>query len=53
MRASDMHGVVAKLQVALRVMVHQQCDGYDLFKATMDELRATRCPSCGALTCQR
>ncbi len=52
-RARDMHGVVAKLEVALRVMVHQQGDGYDLFKATMEELRTARCPSCGALVCQR
>ncbi len=52
-RASDMHGVVAKLEVALRVMVHQQGDGYDLFKATMEELRIARCPYCGALVCQR
>lgn len=52
-RASDMHGVVAKLEVALRVMVHQQGDGYDLFKATMEELRTTRCPNCGAPVCQR
>ncbi|AYV45572.1 hypothetical protein CFHF_16815 [Caulobacter flavus] len=52
-RASDMHGVVAKLEVALRVMVHQQGDGYDLFKATMEELRTARCPYCGALACRR
>lgn len=52
-RASDMHGVVAKLEVALRVMVHQQGDGYDLFKATMEELRTTRCPNCGAPLSQR
>jgi hypothetical protein len=52
-RASDMHGVVAKLEVALRVMVHQQGDGYQLFKATMDELRTARCPNCGSLVCQR
>ena len=47
-RAGDMDGVVAKLEVALRVMVHQQGDGYDLFKATMEELRTARCPNCGA-----
>ncbi|OYX03004.1 MAG: hypothetical protein B7Z12_10915 [Caulobacter vibrioides] len=52
-RASDMHGVAAKLDVALRVMAHQQGDGYDLFKATMEELRTARCPSCGAPVCQR
>lgn len=52
-RASDLHGVIAKLEVALRVMVHQQGDGYDLFKATMDELRTARCPNCGAPVCQR
>lgn len=46
-RASDIHGVVAKLEVALRVMVHQQGDGYELFKATMEELRTARCPHCG------
>jgi len=51
--ARDMHGVVAKLEVALRVMVHQQGDGYDLFKATMEELRTARCPNCGAPVCQR
>ena len=52
-RAIDMHGVAAKLEVALQVMVHQQGDGYDLFKATMDELRTARCPTCGAPVCQR
>lgn len=52
-RANDMHGVVAKLEVALRVMVHQQGEGYDLFKATMEELRTTRCPNCGAPVCKR
>lgn len=52
-RATDMHGVAAKLEVALRVMVHQQGDGYDLFKATMEELRTTRCPNCGAPVCKR
>ncbi|WP_184715249.1 hypothetical protein [Caulobacter sp.] len=52
-RANDMHGVVAKLEVALRVMVHQQGDGYDLFKATMEELRTARCPNCGAPVCKR
>jgi len=52
-RASDLHGVVAKLEVALRVMVHQQGEGYDLFKATMEELRTTRCSNCGAPVCQR
>lgn len=52
-RASDMHGVAAKLEVALRVMVHQQGDGYGLFKATMEELRTARCPNCGAPVCQR
>jgi hypothetical protein len=51
--ARDMHGVVAKLEVALRVMVHQQGDGYDLFKATMEELRTARCPNCGAPICKR
>lgn len=51
-RASDMHGVVAKLEVALRVMVHQQGDGYDLFKATMEELRTTLCSNCGASICK-
>ncbi|RRN62185.1 hypothetical protein [Caulobacter sp. 602-1] len=52
-RARDMHGVAAKLEVALQVMVHQQGDGYDLFKATMEELRTARCPNCGAPVCQR
>jgi len=52
-RADDMYGVVAKLEVALRVMVHQQGDGYDLFKATMEELRTARCPNCGAPVCKR
>ncbi len=52
-RASDMHGVAAKLDVALRVMVHQQAKGYDLFKATMEELRTTRCPNCGSPVCKR
>jgi len=52
-RANDMHGVIAKLEVALRVMIHQQGDGYDLFKATMDELRTARCPNCGAPVCKR
>jgi hypothetical protein len=52
-RATDIHGVVAKLEVALRVMVHQQGEGYDLFKATMEELRTARCPNCGAPVCQR
>ncbi|USQ96121.1 hypothetical protein [Caulobacter sp. RL271] len=52
-RANDMLGVVAKLEVALRVMVHQQGDGYDLFKATMDELRTARCPNCWAPVCKR
>lgn len=52
-RANDMHGVVAKLEVALRVMVHQQGDGYELFKATMEELRTARCPNCGAPVCKR
>ncbi|WP_395444136.1 hypothetical protein [Caulobacter sp. UC70_42] len=52
-RAIDMHGVAAKLEVALQVMVHQQGDGYDLFKATMDELRTARCPNCRAPVCQR
>jgi hypothetical protein len=52
-RANDMHGVAAKLEVALRVMVHQQGDGYDLFKATMEELRTARCPNCGAPVCKR
>lgn len=52
-RANDMHGVVAKLEVALRVMVHQQGEGYELFKATMEELRTARCPNCGTSVCQR
>lgn len=52
-RASDLYGVVAKLEVALRVMVHQQGDGYELFKATMEELRTTRCPNCGGPVCKR
>lgn len=52
-RANDMHGVVAKLEVALRVMVHQQGDGYELFKATMEELRTARCSNCGAHVCKR
>jgi len=52
-RATDMHGVAAKLEVALRVMVHQQGDGYGLFKATMEELRTARCPNCGAPVCKR
>ena len=52
-RARDLHGVVAKLEVALQVMVHQQGDGYDLFKATMEELRTARCPNCGAHVCKR
>lgn len=51
-RARDMHGVVAKLEVALRVMVRQQGDGYELFKATMDELRTARCPHCGSPVCK-
>ncbi|AZS22315.1 hypothetical protein [Caulobacter sp. FWC26] len=53
MHASDLHGVAAKLEVALRVMVHQQGEGYDLFKATMEELRTARCPNCGAPVCKR
>lgn len=53
MHASDLHGVAAKLEVALRVMVHQQGEGYDLFKATMEELRTARCPNCGAPVCNR
>jgi len=52
-RAREIYGVVAKLEVALQVMVHQQGDGYDLFKATMDELRTARCPNCGAPICKR
>ncbi|UAL11691.1 hypothetical protein [Caulobacter segnis] len=52
-RAHDMYGVVAKLEVALQVMVHQQGDGYDLFKATMEELRIARCPNCGVPVCKR
>ncbi len=52
-RARDIYGVVAKLEVALQVMVHQQGDGYDLFKATMEELRTARCPNCGAPVCKR
>lgn len=52
-RARDIYGVVAKLDVALQVMVHQQGDGYDLFKATMEELRTARCPNCGAPVCNR
>ena len=51
-RARDLHGVVAKLEVALQVMVHQQGDGYDLFEATMDELRTARCPHCGSPVCK-
>ncbi|OYW27132.1 MAG: hypothetical protein B7Z44_13395 [Caulobacter sp. 12-67-6] len=50
--ARDLHGVVAKLDVALQVMGHQQGDGYDLFKATMDELRTVRCPHCGSPVCK-
>lgn len=50
--ARDLYGVAAKLEVALQVMVHQQGDGYDLFKATMDELRAARCPHCGSPVCK-
>jgi len=52
-RARDLHGVATKLEVALQVMVHQQGDGYDLFKATMDELRTARCPNCGTPVCKR
>ena len=52
-RANDLRGVIAKLEVALRAMVHQQGDGYDLFKATMEELRTAPCPSCGAPVCKR
>lgn len=52
-RAGDIYGVAAKLDVALQVMAHQQGDGYDLFKATMDELRTARCPNCGAPVCKR
>ncbi len=52
-RARDINGVAAKLEVALQVMVHQQGDGYELFKATMDELRTARCPNCGAPVCKR
>ena len=52
-RARDMYGVAAKLEVALQVMVHQQGDGYDLFRATMEELRTARCPNCGAPVCKR
>lgn len=52
-RARDIYGVAAKLDVALQVMVHQQADGYDLFKATMDELRTARCPNCGSPVCKR
>lgn len=51
-RAHDMYGVVAKLEVALHVMVHQQGDGYELFKATMDERRTARCPHCGSAMCK-
>lgn len=51
-RAGHMDGVVAKLEVALRVMAHQQGEGYDLFKATMEELRTARCPNCAALVCK-
>ena len=53
LRATDIYGVVAKLEVALRVMVHQQGDGYDLFKATMEELRTARCTNCGVPVCKR
>ncbi|WP_299015269.1 hypothetical protein [uncultured Caulobacter sp.] len=49
--ARDLQGVIAKLEVALKVMVHQQGDGYALFKATMDELRTARCPRCASLIC--
>jgi hypothetical protein len=52
-RTRDMYGVAAKLEVALQVMAHQQGDGYDLFKATMEELRTARCPNCGAPICKR
>lgn len=52
-RARDIYGVAAKLEVALQVMVHQQGDGYDLFKATMDELRTARCPNCWTPVCKR
>jgi hypothetical protein len=52
-RARDIYGVVAKLEVALQVMALQQGDGYELFKATMDELRTARCPNCGAPVCKR
>ncbi len=50
--ARDLQGVIAKLEVALKVMVHQQGDGYVLFKATMDELRTARCPRCASLVCE-
>jgi len=52
-RAVRNSSIVAKLEVALRVMVHQQGEGYDLFKATMEELRTARCPNCGAPVCKR
>lgn len=52
-RAREIYGVAAKLEVALQVMVHQQGEGYDLFKATMDELRTARCPNCGVPVCKR
>ena len=51
-RASDIYGVAAKLEVALQVMVHQQGDGYELFKATMEELRTARCMQCGSPVCK-
>ncbi|OYW99293.1 MAG: hypothetical protein B7Z12_18350 [Caulobacter vibrioides] len=44
---------IDRLGVALRVMIHQQGDGYDLFKATREELRTARCPNCGAPACKR
>ncbi|PXA77567.1 hypothetical protein DMC25_23095 [Caulobacter sp. D4A] len=51
LRSSELKGAVAKLEVALQVMIHQQGDGYDLFKSAMVDLRITRCPNCGTPTC--
>lgn len=51
LRAHELKGAVAKLEVALQVMIHQQGDGYDLFKSAMEDLRITRCPNCGTPTC--
>lgn len=51
LRANELKGAVAKLEVALQVMIHQQGDGYDLFKSAMEDLCVTRCPNCGTPTC--